>query len=336
MGNIIPVQNRIISIFIFVLASCSPEPSSTIPVQETIFPKTATVTKQIIIPTYTEELSSQVHPLDTPTIEITKTIVKQTATAPQPEFTQTADMRLKPYQWGGWPIIPTLSQHAKDIYWQGIDNGNHPQHFSTIGDCQGMPEIFMGLYETERNPLALPKDAPLIETVDFFNGSFNRQGFAVSNGLSAPSALSPLWANPEFCEPKENPVECELRIHKPAIAFIILGTNWSSDSYSQKYYDYLQQIVDILVVNGTLPILATKADNVEGDHSINLITAKIAFENDLPLWNFWLAADTLTNHGLDANQKNIYLSPAGWNRLSYTGLQVLDSIHRELESEPNH
>ena len=48
-----------------------------------------------------------------------------------------------------------------------------------------------------------------------------------------------------------------------------------------------------------MPILATKADNLEGDHSVNAAIAQLAYEYDIPLWNFWLAVQPLPYHGLN-------------------------------------
>ena len=94
--------------------------------------------------------------------------------------------------------------------------------------------------------------------------------------------------------------------------------------------EYLRQIVEIVISYGGIPILSTKADNVEGDHSINRATVEIAHEYDIPLWNFWAAADILPDHGLDAGRDNIYLTPDGWNRRNFTALQALDAVWRAV------
>ena len=95
-----------------------------------------------------------------------------------------------------------------------------------------------------------------------------------------------------------------------------------------RYGEYLRQIVDIIIQAGALPVLSTKADNVEGDHSINRVTAEVAYEYDIPLFNFWLAADYLPNHGLDPERENVYLIPDAWDERSFTALRTLDAILR--------
>jgi hypothetical protein len=214
--------------------------------------------------------------------------------------------------------------------------GNDPHVFSTVGDCQSAPNVFLGIYESDRSPLgpaegAASAEGPnLQQTVRYYAGSFSRQSLAVRDGLSAPSALSPLWSDQASCQPDENPVQCELRLRKPSVMFVNLGTNWKAGASADRYEAYLRQIVDLMIAHGTLPILSTKADNVEGDHSLNLATAKVAHDYDIPLWNFWLAADSLPNHGLDPARDNVYLTPQGWDRRSFTALQVLDVVWRAL------
>jgi len=244
--------------------------------------------------------------------------------------TPTPDTRPDPKYWSSWPVIPIVSAAARQIYEHGLALGNNPHVFSTIGDCQSEPNVFMGVFESDQSPLG-PKDTNLRQTVLYFAGSFSRKSLAVHDGLSPASALSPLWADHSACQADESPVACELRLRKPSIMFINLGTVWKKGASAAPYETYLRQIVDLLIAHGTLPILATKADNVEGDHSLDLATARVAHDYDIPLWNFWLASDTLPNHGLDPGRDNVYLAPLAWGPRNYSALQVLDSVWRALD-----
>jgi hypothetical protein len=148
--------------------------------------------------------------------------------------------------------------------------------------------------------------------------------------MSAPTALSALWADKDACHPDEGPVACELRVRKPSIMFINLGTNWLPGASAEIYGNYLRQIVELVIANGTLPVLATKADNVEGGHGINKVTAQIAHDYDIPLMNIWAAAQQLPNGGLDPSRNNVYLSTQGWDRRNFTALEALDAVRRAL------
>jgi hypothetical protein len=235
--------------------------------------------------------------------------------------------RLPPEAWREWPIIPTLSQSAFERYWKGRLAGTYENVFSVVGDCQSEPVVFLGVYDRGGYELG-SEYAYLRKTIDFYRGSFNYDSPAVIDGLNVSSALSPDWADKDVCLSDESPVECELRLRRPAIVFVNMGTNWGTTSIT-RYETYLRQIVDIIIEHGALPVLSTKVDNVEGDHSINLATARVAYDYDLPLWNFWLAAQALPNGGLSPYD-NVHLSIQGWNLHSFSALEVLDALHKSL------
>jgi hypothetical protein len=290
----------------------------------------------------TAEKKAVAYAVETMQAGLTKTMTfgpQQTATAtpipsetPAPSVTPspTLDSRPDPTHWSEWPVVPTISGIAKEIYQKGIQKGNDPHIFSAIGDCQSEPDVFLGIYETKRYWLGQGYEY-LQDTINFYNGSFSRKSLSVRDGMSAPSALSPQWADKSQCNTNETPVECELRVRKPSIIFINLGTNWKPGASAKRYEQYLRQIVQAVIDHGTLPILSTKADNVEGDQSINRATANVAHDFDIPLWNFWLSAQSLPNGGLDPKRDNIYLSfPDGWDRRNFTALETLDAIRKAV------
>ena len=80
-----------------------------------------------------------------------------------------------------------------------------------------------------------------------------------------------------------------------------------------------------------LPILSSKADNVEGDNSINEITAQVAREFDIPFFNFWAAAQYIPNQGLDPEKDGVHLSVEAWNWRNYYALQTLYNVGKKLE-----
>jgi hypothetical protein len=125
----------------------------------------------------------------------------------------------------------------------------------------------MGLYN--RPGVTLGKAKQLQDTADFFGGAFSRQSITVRPGLSANTVFAPLWADPQVCEAGETPLACELRANKPLYVFISLGTNWAPHA-ERTHTEKLRQIVATVVEHGAIPVLLTKADNIEGDHSLNL------------------------------------------------------------------
>ena len=161
------------------------------------------------------------------------------------------------------------------------------------------------------------------ETIENFKGSFDTDGQSAKFGFTAASPLSPLMADPEICLPDEAPLECELRLTRPSFVLISLEFPFNGRS-ADLYEQYLRQIIEYTISQGAVPILATKADNVEKDHSINQTIAKLAYEYDLPMWNWWAAAQPLGDHGIDPYRDGFHISQQAWEERSKTFLMVLD------------
>lgn len=131
------------------------------------------------------------------------------------------------------------------------------------------------------------------------------------------------------CNSNEAPLDCELRLRRSILVLVAMGTNWkphSSDSFER----YLRQIVDKTMASGALPILATKADNIEEDWKLNEAIARVAYDYDLPLVNVWRAVQFLPNHGLES-PKNIYLTGNGWLARNDAWLRTLDVVRIAIE-----
>ncbi|MDZ4671784.1 MAG: SGNH/GDSL hydrolase family protein [Phototrophicales bacterium] len=240
--------------------------------------------------------------------------------------------------WQTLPVIPTVSDTTREIYQRGIEMGNNPNAFGKVGDCQNVHSYFLGVFDTPEE-YALGEDyAYLQEAIDHFSGSFIRNSEAVDNGFNVASVLSPLWSSSR-CEPDENPNECENRQHNPSIVIISMETWWTGED-PQIYEDYLAETVEYWINEGVVPILATKADNLEGDHGINRAIANVARRYDIPLWNFWLAVQSAPNGGLADGfhltfARNFFNDPermqAGWVIRNLTALQSLDAVWRGVQ-----
>jgi hypothetical protein len=256
-----------------------------------------------------------------------ETIVAPSA-LPVPTIIQST--QLPADKWQDWPVVPTITQHAVDIYRKGLAMNLDPHAFSKVGDCQSVKAAFMGYFDIPERYSLGPNYAYLQETINNFAGHFNTDGQAVRGGFNAAAVLSPLWADPKACLPGENPLECELRITKPIIVIVSLEVWWDGRT-PEKYEKLMRQILDTIIAHGAVPILATKADNVEGNNALNLTTAKLAVEYDLPLWNFWRAVQPLPNHGMDLERNDgFHISTDAWTTRSFTGLDALDSIWKGL------
>jgi hypothetical protein len=165
----------------------------------------------------------------------------------------------------------------------------------------------------------------------------------VKDGFNVAAVLSPLRADPKQCEKGETPLACEIRLNHPSVILVSMETNFNLQT-ATKYGGYMRQIVEYSISQGVVPILATKADNLEGDHSINAEIAEIANEYDIPLWNFWAAVHNLPNQGFDPSLndgfhlslgKNYYFDDPknmkhAWPVRNLTALQALDAVRNRL------
>lgn len=246
--------------------------------------------------------------------------------------TMTPDTRPQPEDWQIWPVLPDLSPAMLEVYTRGQALGRDPQVFSVLGDCQSSPTYFLSLYDEDRYTLS-EADAELQKTIEWYAGSFSHRGITVRNGMTAPGALNPRWADPEFCEPKETPIACELRQNNPSLMLISLGTNWLPATTQESYIAYLETIVQTLLDEGVIPVFSTKADNLEGDHRRNLAMAQVAYDYQLPLWNFWAVVKDLPNGGLDDTRKDAYLNYRGWDARNLSALQLLAHLHQQLPAQ---
>lgn len=302
------------------LAGCAPEPAAAppSPTRATLAPPPASLTSATPSPLL--PASPSMTPTETP----------------------IATATLGPDDWQHLPILPGVSETARRIYSHGLELGTNAAAFSKIGDCESTPAWFLGDFDENPPRYRLGDYQYLQDVIAAFGGSFERTSLAVGRGFNASSVLTALWADPNQCPPGDSPLACEIRLHRPSIAFVMLGTN---DIYRQDGFEgQMRQILDYLIEQGVVPILSTKGDNLEGDGSLNATIARLALEYDIPLWNFWLALQPLPDHGLQEDGAHItwgynhFDDPAalrrGWPIRNLTALQALDVVWRDLSATP--
>lgn len=313
-------------IFTLFLAACTPAIRTT-PTQESTEENTAAAVLQ-----ETEEVVAS--DTSTETEEPTSTAT----------ITATPDLRLDPEDWQEWPVIPTISANARVIYEAGLEMGTDPERFSKAGDCQNISTYFLAFFDDPDLFTLGPDYEYLLEAIGHFSGSFSRESVATAGGMNVASVLSHYWANKELCESGESPLACELRLNTPSIVLISMEESWGSNNKVENYEKYMRIVIETVIEAGAVPILATKADNLEGDHLINQAIARLAYEYDIPLWNFWAAVQPLPNQGLLEDGFHLthgrydFSEPRNlkqaWPVRNLTALQVIDSVWRQLNDLP--
>ncbi|GJQ35528.1 MAG: hypothetical protein JETCAE01_15380 [Anaerolineaceae bacterium] len=308
-------RRAVLTLLVFLVA-CAPQ-ATPLPV------KPLTETPKRIVPTPRYDAPTQARLTSTPKVDSTP----HASSTPRVESaTLTATPNLN--AWMSLPVQPEAGENVRAIYERGIELGNDPNAFSIFGDCQAEPQEFLGVYDTDA---ALVQSLPpeLRETVEQFSGSFERESPTAQDGTTPGALLWDQWHRGEYgCQFGETPVDCELRVHRPSFVIIQIGSHFES-----RNTEYLRRIIAQLIENGSVPILATKADNRELDHRINRDMALLADEFDLPLWNFWASLSDLPNRGLFTHpdrplQGDIYLTDEAKVIHRETGLQALNIVWR--------
>lgn len=244
------------------------------------------------------------------------------------------------------PYLSDVSARAMEVYAAGQARGNRANAFALIGDSNTENPKFFRAFDSGGYDLGA-RYAYLEATIQFFRGSFNRVSPAARGGFGTLKALDPAHADPAQCGSGESPVACELRLMRPSVALVLIGTG---DQHSwQGYEARLRQIVEQTIANGTIPVLITKGDDLEHrDNSapsgyINSVIRRVAGEYQMPLLNLSQVLDGLPGRGFGPDGFHYNWPPDersadltgdhllyGFNQRNLTALQALDLVRRRV------
>jgi hypothetical protein len=259
--------------------------------------------------------------------------VSSTVQAPTPTLALDA--------WKSMPIVPVVSPRMLAVYQAGLAAGRNPNRFSKIGDCQNITTYFLASFDNSKGYRLGTQYAYLQPTIDHFAGSWSRQSLAVKGGENVAASMDPLWADPKKCNAGEMPIACEIRVNNPSIVTISMEESWSGDLV--KYNEYLRKIVEYVLSQNVVPILATRAEVPGSKNSINEVVTRVAYDYQVPLWNFGVSVLPLPSYGLTAD--GFHLSQAGnffddpnsmkegWPWRNLTALQAIDAVYRAVSGQ---
>lgn len=227
-------------------------------------------------------------------------------------------------EWQQWPVVPQISPFAREVFQAGIEAGHDPRHFSILGDCQAPEWKLFG--QLDWSSYRLPEEEVYLQpTVNYYRGQWERRTMTIIDGNTVATLFSVYWADEDFCQPGETPIDCEFRINNPNLVVLMLGTNWKSSP--EEFEKPLRFAVEYVLDRDILPVLVTKADSHGEDWPLNTAIAQVANDYDIPLWNFWAAVQEMPNHGMDANDKlGIHILPQAYSIKRITGLKTLDAV----------
>ena len=183
------------------------------------------------------------------------------------------------------------------------------------------------------------------------NNSFSHVTLAADNAWTTTDLLDPTKGDPAVCGINETPLDCELRVSRPAIALIMIGTNDVSEMDASTYRANLEAILDKTIARSVLPVLSTLPDRTDYPAPIeefNEVIRTTAQQYQIPIWEYHNALESLPNKGLDEDGVHLSFPPVevgqweaaanfvgnsldyGYNMRNLTALQVLDGIWRQV------
>jgi hypothetical protein len=241
--------------------------------------------------------------------------------------------------------ITPPTTHAGQIFLQGKDLGNRPTAFALVGDSNtDNPNFFAPL---DNGNYRLGEYAYLQATIDFFRGSFARHSPAAVGSFSTAKVLDPAFADAARCLSNETPLACEYRLQRPSVALILIGTGDHLDwaNFEGRY----RRILDDTLARGIIPVLITKADDLEFKEQgasydfTNTVIRRLSREYDLPLLDLRRTVEGLPNRGCVADGFHYNTPPDGrsadftgdhlnygYNVRNLTGLLSLDMLRRQV------
>lgn len=245
------------------------------------------------------------------------------------------------------PVISTVSPAMIEVYQRGLALGNLPNVVTKVGDSLSADETF--LRPMSLQPIQLGPYNFLSYTVAFYGASTAGASQAARVGMNTFSIVDPQWADGTVCASGETPIQCEYRLRRPSIAFILFGPNDVIRVDADQYETQMRLIVEETLNHGIIPVLSTFSYNpnaefftraVEYNHRI----IEIATEYQLPLINLFVASRPLSNYGLD--QDGIHMLRSGMTTLDFASgleafygaslrnlltIRMLDEIRRTIE-----
>jgi hypothetical protein len=353
-----------------VAASASATPSLLPPTVETATPillptpALSTVEGATLIPTETQTQTPTALPASDTPAQIPPTVPSRTprppsATAPVATPTLTPipasvptslpSATITPSPTATTPPIPAyisgITSQARQVFLTGQSQGNHAHAFALVGDSNTDNPAFFAPFDSGNYNLGAY--GYLQDSITYFSGSFARDSVAAVGGFSTAKVLDPAFNDPGRCQSNESPLVCEYRLQRPGIALILLGTG--DHQIWQGFSDRYRQIVEYTLAQGILPVLITKADDLESVEDgapagyINGVIVQMSSDYHVPLLDLRQAVAPLPNRGLlpdgfhynypgdgqFANFTDGYLD-YGFNMRNLTGLQVLDALRRQV------
>jgi len=234
------------------------------------------------------------------------------------------------------PGVPVVSAAIRQRYAQAVRAGRAANMVTVIGDCNSEHPVYFGRLDGGGFDLTPYPD--LRQVAQAFAPSFKRVSLATNGSFNVTMAFDPTWSDPRQCGAKEGPLPCELRTSNASLLIVSLGTGdtFTWRNFEQQY----AAIVEYALANQVVPILVTKADELETRQGgapadyINTVIRQIGARYGLPVIDLALAAGQLPDGGLAIEHNDklqrldpFHLNAAGADAKIWLTLRTLAQFH---------
>ncbi|MAU13520.1 MAG: hypothetical protein CL607_27125 [Anaerolineaceae bacterium] len=196
-----------------------------------------------------------------------------------------------------------LPRGVAAIVQRGRQLGNNANNFSRVGDSITASDLF--LYPIGHGAYTLGAYGHLQEAINFFSSddnSFLHRPIAANYGWTTADVLNPAQADGNRCQAGQTPLACEYRTVRPAVALIMFGSNDVALLSLDQYAANLDQIVQITIGQGIVPVLSTIPPRNGYDvGGINGVVRNTATRYGIPLWDYHGVMVGLPSSGLSAD-----------------------------------
>ncbi len=254
-----------------------------------------------------------------------------------------------------YPVVPAIrgavASRVRTIARVGKKNGNRSTVFSKVGDS--ITDWGYFLNPIGSGGLRIGAYGNLMGVVNWYSQEMARNNNSFANLSMAAHGAWTTWSlltpggnfDISVCGGGESPLVCELRVSRPAVALIMIGTNDLPHGDLNAFAANLNQILWTCENSGVVPVLSTIPYRMDNPYLFNRVDAyndvivQVAMAHNIPLWNYWLALERLPNHGVSTD--NVHPSvpydgntaifdadhlQAGFTMRNLTALQVLNSV----------
>lgn len=218
-------------------------------------------------------------------------------------------------------FLSGITSTSRRIFLAGQSAGNRANVFVRVGDSITISPNFLA--EIGNGNIELGAYGALGSVVSFYRGGSARNGnsflttpIAAGAGWATDQLLTPGYSFGEICG-QETPIACELRVTKPAVALIMIGTNDSGSGDTDRFGANLRTIVETCINAGVIPVLSTIPPKTMSDDQaqrgilFNKVIRQTAQLYDVPLWDYYFSMEQLPAKGMSGDGLHPSVPPGG-------------------------